>query len=161
MLRVAIERPDQPQAVALVDALDAYQKPLYPAESHHGIDIEELLQPNVVFALARIDDSEAIGCGAFVAHGDWAELKRMYVQPGLRGRGVARAVLAFLEAEALARGVAVMRLETGNLQPQALRFYDRAGYSRRGPFGDYDDDPHSVFMEKSLLRRPAAQEAGR
>jgi putative acetyltransferase len=161
MVRVAIERPDQPEAVALVDALDAYQKPLYPAESHHGIDIEELLQPDVVFALARTDEGEAAGCGAFVAHGSWAELKRMYVLPALRGRGVAQALLAFLEAEALARGVRVMRLETGNLQPQALRLYERAGYARRGPFGDYDDDPHSVFMEKSLVRSMAAQEAGR
>ena len=161
MVRVAIERPDQPQAVALIDALDAYQKPLYPAESHHGIAIEELLEPGVVFALARTPDGDAAGCGAFVAHGEWAELKRMYVQPGLRGRGVAQAVLAFLEAEALARGIAVMRLETGNLQPQALRFYERAGYVRRGPFGDYDDDPHSVFMEKALISTCAAQEAGR
>lgn len=161
MVRVAIERPDQPEAVALVDALDAYQKPLYPAESHHGIDIAALLQPNVVFALARTEGGDAAGCGAFVAHGEWAELKRMYVEPALRGRGVAQALLAFLEAEALRRGIGTLRLETGNLQPQALRFYERAGYLRRGPFGDYDDDPHSVFMEKSLVRRAAAWEAGR
>jgi putative acetyltransferase len=70
-------------------------------------------------------------------------------------------VLAFLEAEALRRGVETLRLETGNLQPQALRLYERAGYARRGPFGDYDDDPHSVFLEKSLVRRIAATEAGR
>jgi putative acetyltransferase len=158
MVRVAIERPDQPEAIALVDALDAYQKPLYPAESHHGIDIAALLQPRVVFAVARTADGEAVGCGAFVAEGDWAELKRMYVLPAQRGQGVARAVLAFLEAEALRRGIGLMRLETGNLQPQALRFYERAGYLRRGPFGDYDDDPHSVFMEKPLLRTMAAEE---
>lgn len=161
MVRVAIERPDLPEAVALVDALDAYQQPLYPAESHHGIDIAALLKPQVVFALARSGEGEAIACGAFVAHGDWAELKRMYVLPALRGRGVAQAVLAFLEAEALRRGVETLRLETGNLQPQALRLYERAGYARRGPFGDYDDDPHSVFLEKSLVRRIAATEAGR
>lgn len=161
MVRVAIERPDLPEAVALVDALDAYQQPLYPAESHHGIDIAALLQPDVVFVLARTAQGQAAGCGALVAHGDWAELKRMYVLPALRGRGVARAVLAFLEDEALRRGVQVTRLETGNLQPQALRLYERAGYARRGPFGDYDDDPHSVFMEKALVRRIAATEAGR
>jgi putative acetyltransferase len=82
----------------------------------------------------------------------------MYVLPGHRGQGVARELLAFLEAEAVRRGIGVMRLETGNLQPQALRFYESAGYVRRGPFGDYDDDPHSVFMEKALLRNIAAEE---
>jgi putative acetyltransferase len=158
MVRVAIERPDLPEAVALIDALDAYQKPLYPAESHHGIDIAALLQPGVVFALARTADGQAVGCGAFVPEGGWAELKRMYVLPGHRGQGVARELLAFLEAEAVRRGIGVMRLETGNLQPQALRFYESAGYLRRGPFGDYDDDPHSVFMEKALLRNIAAEE---
>lgn len=159
MVRVRIERPDQPDAIALIDALDAYQKPLYPAESHHGIDVDALLQPHVAFAIARTEAGDAVGCGAFVADAGWAELKRMFVVPAQRGRGVAQAVLAFLEREAQARGVTVMRLETGNLQPEALRFYERAGYVRRGPFGDYDDDPHSVFMEKAFVRKIGGEEA--
>jgi putative acetyltransferase len=151
VVRIRIERADQPDAIALVDELDAYQKPLYPAESHHGIDIGALLQPNVIFAIARTPDGEAVGCGAFVIEGGgWGELKRMFVSPAWRGRGVAQALLAFLEGEAMHRGVEVLRLETGNLQPDALRFYGHAGYARRGPFGDYDDDPHSIFMEKRL-----------
>jgi putative acetyltransferase len=160
MVRIRIERPDQPDAIALIDELDTYQKPLYPAESHHGIDIGALLQPNVVFAVARTPAGEAVGCGAFVAEaGGWAELKRMFVRPARRGRGVAQALLAFLEGEAMHRGVGLMRLETGNLQPEALRFYEHAGYARRGPFGDYDDDPHSVFMEKTLVLKMRGEEA--
>jgi putative acetyltransferase len=149
-VRVAIERPDSADAVRLVDELDAFQKPLYPAESHHGIDIDALLQPNVVFVVARNDDAEALGCGAVVMNGDWAELKRMYVAPGSRGAGVAQAILAFLEARAVERGAVLARLETGYLQPDALRFYEAAGYVRRGPFGNYGPDPTSVFMEKPL-----------
>lgn len=149
-MRVAAERPDQPEVVRLIDALDAYQKPLYPAESHHGIDIESLMRPSVVFAVARGGDGAAIGCGAIVMEGGWAELKRMYVLPAWRGRGVAGAILRFLEGEARARGAAVARLETGYLQPEALGFYEGAGYSRRGPFGSYGPDPNSVFMEKRL-----------
>ena len=150
-VRIGIEKPDAPDVIALVDELDAYQKPLYPAESHHGIDIDALMQPDVVFAVARTDEGEAVGCGAFVAdkRGS-AEHKRKYVRPARRGAGIARAMLAFLEDKALLAGVEVMRLETGVLQPEALRFYESAGYARRGPFGDYDDDPHSVFMEKRL-----------
>ncbi|HUR90266.1 MAG TPA: GNAT family N-acetyltransferase [Ramlibacter sp.] len=150
MVHIRIEPPDQPEAIALIDALDAYQRPLYPAESHHGIDIDALRQPNVVYALARTAEGEAVGCGAVVVEGSWAELKRMFVPPPHRGRGIAQALLSFLEAEAMHRGVEWLRLETGFLQPEALRLYERAGFVRRGPFGDYDDDPHSVFMEKRL-----------
>ena len=150
MLRVAIERPDQPEVLRLIEELDAYQVPLYPAESHHGIDVAALLGACVSFVVARDESSVALGCGAVVMNGGWAELKRMYVLPRARGRGVAQAMLRLLETIGVERGASVMRLETGNLQPEALRLYERAGYARRGPFGDYDDDPHSVFMEKRL-----------
>ncbi len=147
---IALERPDQPEVVRLIDELDAFQKPLYPPESHHGIDMEALTQPNVLFAVARNAEGEAVGCGAVVAAGDWGEVKRMYVAAGQRGRGVAQQVLALLEAQAVAQGVGIMRLETGTLQPDAIRFYERAGYLRRGPFANYGPDPLSVFMEKPL-----------
>lgn len=158
VMRIAPERPDQPDVIALIDALDAYQKPLYPAESHHGIDIDALLHPRVVFAVARDAGGKAAGCGAMVVEGDWGELKRMYVDPRHRGQGIAQAVLAFLESQARERGVATLKLETGFLQPEAIRFYERAGFVRCGPFGDYDDDPHSVFMEKPLVRKMAGEE---
>jgi putative acetyltransferase len=150
MTRIAFERPDQPEVIALIDELDAHQKPLYPPESHHGIDIEALIQPHVLFAVARAHDGAAVGCGAVVLNDGWGELKRMFVRPALRGQGVAQGILAWLEASVRERGFAVMRLETGVLQPEALRLYERAGYLRRGPFGDYGPDPLSVFMEKHL-----------
>ena len=153
MTRIALERADQPEVVTLIDELDAYQKPLYPPECHYGIDIDALIQPNVLFAVARTDDGEAVGCAAVVRNGEqgeWGEIKRMFVRPALRGRGVAQALVAFLERSARERGVALVRLETGVSQPEALRFYERAGYVRRGPFADYPDDPLSVFMEKRI-----------
>jgi putative acetyltransferase len=150
-VNIRVEPPGQPEVIALIDELDAYQKPLYPAESHHGIDLDALSQPNVVFAVARTAGGEAVGCAAFVAQEDgWAELKRMFVRPSHRGSGMGRALIAFLEAEAMSRSIAVMRLETGPLQPEALRAYERAGYVRRGPFGGYGPDPNSVFMQKRL-----------
>lgn len=154
-MRICLEAPNQPEVVRLIDELDAYQKPLYPPECHYGIDIDALMQPHVLFAVARIDGAAA-SCGAVVLSADWCELKRMYVRPAHRGRGVAQAVLRFLEEEARARGAGVMRLETGISQPEALRFYAAAGYVRRGPFADYPDDPFSVFMEKPLPRALAA-----
>jgi putative acetyltransferase len=150
MMRIALERPDQPEVARLIDELDAYQKPLYPPESHYGIDMDALMQPHVLFAVARSDSGEAVGCGAAVLNDGWGEIKRMFVRPALRGQGVAQGIVAFLERSVRGRGFALMRLETGVSQPEALRFYENAGYVRRGRFADYPDDPLSVFMEKAL-----------
>jgi len=149
-LQIALESPDQPDVIALIDALDAYQRPLYPAESHHGVDIATLLQPNVVFAVARDEAGRAVGCGAVMLCGRFGELKRMYVQPACRGRGVAKALHERLQAEAQKNGCGALMLETGTRQPEAIALYERLGYRRRGPFGDYRPDPHSLFMEKPL-----------
>jgi len=145
---VALESVDQPEVIALIDELDAYQKPLYPAESHHGIDIAALLEPNVLFAVARDEGGQAIGCGAVVLEPGYGELKRMYTRPSHRGRGVARAILAALESEARGRGCGRFVLETGYLQSEAIALYERSGYRRRGPFGAYVEDHNSVFMQK-------------
>jgi putative acetyltransferase len=152
-MRIALERADQPEIVALIDALDAYQMPMYPPESHHGIDLAALGQPNVLFAVARDDAGTALACGAIVLESDFGELKRMFVQPAQRGRGIARALLVFLETQAAARGCARFTLETGYLQYEAIALYRRAGYVECEPFGAYQRDPHSVFMHKEV---PAA-----
>ncbi|WP_280153802.1 GNAT family N-acetyltransferase [Piscinibacter sp. XHJ-5] len=146
--RIALEAADQPDVIALIDELDAYQKPLYPAESHHGIDIGALSRPNVLFAVARDAQGAAVGCGAIVLEAGYGEVKRMFVRPSLRGAGLAKALLGALEAEAARRGCTRLMLETGIRQPEALALYERLGFTRRGPFGDYAEDPLSVFMEK-------------
>lgn len=148
-MHIALESPDQPDVIQLIDDLDAYQKPLYPPESHHGIDVAALSAPNVLFAVARDGQGSAVGCGAIVVGTAFGELKRMFVRPENRGRGIAAKVLAFLENEAKARGCMTFMLETGPSQPEAIAFYARSGYEPRGPFGGYGPDPFSVFMEKS------------
>lgn len=155
-MRLTLEPANQPDVLELIDQLDAYQKPLYPAESHHGIDVEALSQPNVLFAVARDDEGRAIGCGAIVLDADQGELKRMFTVPERRGQGIARSLLLCLESEARARGCRHFVLETGYLQTDAIALYERFGYTRCGPFGDYVDDPNSVFMHKPALPAPAA-----
>jgi putative acetyltransferase len=147
-MRIALEAANQPEVLALIEQLDAYQKPLYPAESHHGIDIPALSEPNVIFAVARDEQGQAIGCGAIVLETDYGELKRMFTLPNHRGKGIARSLLLLLESEAQARGCQQFMLETGYLQAEAIALYERFGYSRRGPFGSYNEDPNSVFMHK-------------
>lgn len=147
---VALEPVDQPDVVALIADLDAYQAPLYPAESNHLLDIESLKQPNVIFVVARDVAGTALGCGAVVLMEGYGELKRMFVRPEQRGLGIAKAIMAFLEQESGRRNCNLLRLETGIRQPEALGLYERAGYARRGRYGDYPDDPLSVFMEKRI-----------
>lgn len=149
-MRIALERADQPDVAALIGELDAYQKPLYPPASHHGIDIASLIAPNVIFAVARDDDDRALGCGALVIDGALGEVKRMFVRPSHRGRGIAWLLLAKLEDEGAHRGCTSFALETGILQSDALRFYERCGYALCAPFGKYVSDPHSIFMNKCV-----------
>lgn len=148
-MRIRLESPDQPDVLRLIDELDAYQRPLYPAESHHGIDLTALLQPQVLFAVARDAQGRALGCGAMVLGPACAEVKRMFVSPAARGAGLGSKLLAFLEARAAASGCTRFMLETGHLQPEALSLYARSGYERCGPFGDYVEDPNSLFMRKT------------
>ena len=72
----------------------------------------------------------------------------MYLRPAHRGNGHAKALLAFLEREAAARGCTRLLLETGVSQPEALAFYRREGFATRAPFGDYVDDPLSTVHGK-------------
>ena len=107
-----------------------------------------------VVVLARDDDGTPLGCGALRALGDGvAEVKRMYVVPAGRGRGVSRAVLGALEAAARANGWTTLRLETGPRQPEAIGLYVSAGYRPIPAFGAYVGDPdaeHSLFFERPV-----------
>src|SRR5439155_25389522 len=98
------------EARGLIAELDVELSSAYAPEQRHGYDIERVFGPGVLFFIARLD-GEAVGCGgiafedAGVGEG-LAEVKRMYVRPRARGRGVGRTILARLEEEARARGVA-------------------------------------------------------
>jgi putative acetyltransferase len=147
---IAREPPRQPELGALMADNDALYAALYPAELVFTLDVGELEQPEVAFYVARVD-GRAVGYGAIVGRGaDWAEIKRMYVDPAARGRGLGKLILDSLEAHARRVGVRVLRLETGNRQPAAIGLYRAAGYVERGAFGDYPADPTCVFMEKTL-----------
>jgi len=155
-MRVTKETPDQPDVIALIAELDAYQDTLYPAEARYALDLASLKKPNVVFAVARDSSGKALGCGAVVISENHGELKRMYVRQESRGQGVAQLVLKELEASAAKMGCQELLLETGPYQPEALAFYKKQGYARRGPYGTYPDHPLSVFMGKT----PASEHTG-
>ena len=149
-LSIRPEPPDTPESLALIDALDDHLNRLYPPENRHGLSVRALQDASVTFMVARIDGA-AVGCGAvkFVAD-EYAEVKRMFVMPGWRGRGVAHGLLAQLERHAHRHGFDKLRLETGIHQPEAVRLYEHMGFVRCPAFGGYFDDGVSLCYEKRL-----------
>jgi putative acetyltransferase len=144
------ERPDTPDAIALVDELEAVLTPLYPRESRHGYSVDKLIAQGVAFFLIR-DNGAPVGCGGIQLHGkEYGELKRMYVRPLHRGSGFAKMMLNHLAEYARNRGVPMLRLETGIHQTAAIGLYERAGFKSVPPFGEYTPDPLSRFYEKRI-----------
>jgi putative acetyltransferase len=123
-----------------------------PPESVHAFDVEKLKQPGVTFWSGWLAD-EVVCCGAIKQlDGDRGELKSMRVSDAFLGRGFGRAMLDHLIAEARARGMKSLWLETGSapaFEP-ALRLYETAGFVRCGPFDGYREDPFSVFMRRDI-----------
>lgn len=143
------ETPDQPEVRAMLDKLDAYCAALYPAESNHLMDIASLMQGDVLFLVARDVEGRAVGCAALVNRGGYGEVKRMYVDEARRGLGTGRQLLEHLAMFARMSGLQQLKLETGIHQPEAIGLYERFGFTRCEPFGDYRPDPLSLFMEKT------------
>jgi GNAT superfamily N-acetyltransferase len=142
---VAITHPD---AQALVEQVQAEYVVRYGGRDETPLATDVFAAPGGAFFVGYLD-------GRPVATGGWrrrddvaalgsavtAEVKRMYVAPDARGRGLARAMLAHLEATARAAGAEVMVLETGEAQPEAMALYASSGYEPIAPFGHYRDSP--------------------
>ena len=147
---IRMESPRQDDVMQLLATLDAYLKALYPPASNHILDVDALCAPDIRFFVAR-RSGLAVGCGALrVDRRGYGELKRMFVDPAARGQKHGHAILLCIEQQAVTEGLALMRLETGVQQPEALALYRASGYAERAAFGDYRPDPLSIFMEKSL-----------
>lgn len=149
-ITISREDPGAPDVLALLMEGEAYGAALYPAESNHYLPLDALRAPHVLFLVARTADGVAIGTGAIVANDGWAEIKRMWVDPAQRGKGLSKRLLGMLEAHVAAQGIRAVRLETGIHNTEALGLYERMGYAVRDAFAPYAPDPLSVFMEKQL-----------
>jgi ribosomal protein S18 acetylase RimI-like enzyme len=144
---IAAERPDSPDATALIAELQTHLESFYPPESRHGFSVQKLIDQQVAFFVLRAD-GRAAGCGGIMLVGrDYGELKRMYVRPEFRGAGFGRMLIDRLAAHARAHGVTRLRLETGIHQQAAIRLYELYGFRRIPPFGPYTDDPLSRCYE--------------
>jgi putative acetyltransferase len=153
-IRIEPLDPQTPAVQTIIAASDAFYDGLYPAESNHLEAVDDLQKPNVILIGCFYDDKLVASGAAKLMHddGDYAEIKRVFVLDDYRGRGLSGKLMNHLEAELKARGVQLFRLETGVRQPEALGLYRKLGYVERGPFGTYQPDPLSVFMEKASSR---------
>jgi GNAT superfamily N-acetyltransferase len=144
------ERPDTDEAQQLIAELEAVLSQGYAAEFRHGYSVDKLIQQGVKFFVTRHEGQPA-GCGGLQFFGqDYAELKRMYVRPQYRGLGLAKLLLTHMAQYAREHGVTVLRLETGVYQTEAIGLYERDGFRRTDPFGDYNATPLNLFFEKRL-----------
>ena len=151
------ERPDQPEVVELLASLDRYLASLYPPEANFILDVQALLAPEVSFFVAR-DGGQVVGTGAVrrmqgepaTGGAPYGEIKRMFVDPSRRGERIAARILATLEGTLRQQGYRLAVLETGPEQTDALRLYERCGYTPRGVFGLYPDNGLSVYYGKQL-----------
>ena len=141
--------PRSEEARALLGQSHALLASLYPPEDNHYLSVDELAQPHIDFWIAETERRPQ-GCIALARLDGYGEVKSMFVDPAARGQGVGAALMTALEARARASGLPVLRLETGDDLHAAHRLYARHGFTTCGPFGDYAEGPHSVFMEKRL-----------
>lgn len=114
-----------------------------------------------IFVVAR-RDRRAIAIAGVRTYADGvAEIKRMYVVPDHRGRGLGRRMLAALERWAHEEGFERIILETGTAQPEACSLYESEGFSRIEPYGVWRDSPDSICYEKELGERREGKTDGR
>lgn len=137
-------------ASGLIAELDAEIEKRYPGEPVNGVEPNEFRASGGYFVIGYWD-TQAVGCGAFRPYDKaTVEIKRMFVAPHFRGRGIARAILNAVEAEARKRGYERSILETANRQPEAVAFYRSCGYRDIPKYGHYVDSARSLCFGKEL-----------
>jgi len=151
-----IEREEKlaPDTIDMVLEVDNYLRSLYPADCCYGFKPNQLEDPSIYFFVVR-DNGFPIACAGIKIYGDdpddrYAEVKRMYVRPSHRGKGLAKRLLNKLEGESKVLGFSIIRLETGIRQPEAIVLYEKVGYKKRSVFGEYRVSDLNVFYEKLL-----------
>jgi putative acetyltransferase len=144
------ESPDSPACTALISELQEYLAGLYPPASQHGFSIQRLVDEQVAFFALYVDEQPA-ACGGVKRYADYGEMKRIYVRPAYHGQGLSKQIIQRLERHALENGLNLMRLETGIYQAEAIGLFERMGYHRIQPFGEYVFDPLSLYYEKELI----------
>ena len=155
-------RSADPRSAAAAQLIGALSRELasrydFSDDGSGNFNPEDAAGPRSEFLVGFVE-GRPVACGAYRPMDERAaEIKRMYVIPEQRGRGLSKFVLAELERRAARMGYRVARLETGTKQPEAIALYEGSGYRRIPNFGIYVGNPLSVCFEKDLTPGPASQ----
>ncbi len=149
LLAVALH---DPLAAGLVADLERDLRARYDDDGAAGVPLDPaaFAPPRGTFLVAVLD-GRPVACGGLRPHAPGVgELKRMYVDPQVRGRGLARTVLAGLEDAGVRLGLRGLVLATGLRQPEAIALYAGAGWQRVPGYGEWRDHPLTVCFGKPL-----------
>ena len=142
---------DGAAAVALTTRVQQEYVDRYGGPDETPVDPQEFAHPAGRFLVGYVDDVPVACGGIRVPQRRLAEIKRMYVVPERRGRGLSRLILGALEDAARELGCTRVRLETGLRQPEAIRLYETSGYEPIEAFGHYRGEPLSRCFGKTLV----------
>lgn len=148
-ITIAEASPFSPDAASLMDELSECLEAITGSSGRGSFDPEDVCSGRSLFVVARNQNGEAVGCGAFRPMNDTtAEVKRMYAKN--KGCGTGTKLLAYLEQRARTMGYTAIRLETRAVNTRAVAFYERNGYQRIHGYGKYENRPEAVCFEKSI-----------
>ncbi|GAA3055285.1 GNAT family N-acetyltransferase [Actinokineospora globicatena] len=149
-MRIEVRDYAHPDVVKLVAEVQQEYVVRYGGFDETPVDPTEFTHPSGLFLIGYLDDVPVASGGWRVHDPETVEMKRLYVTPAARGRGLARAMLAELERVAIAGGYRKLILETGLKQPEAVELYLSSGYDTIEPFGFYADAPLARHLGKIL-----------
>jgi GNAT superfamily N-acetyltransferase len=151
---------DDPVAALLVGRVQQEYVDRYGGPDEAAVDPAEFLPPEGLFLVAEVDGAPA-ACGAWRVYPPGGiEIKRVYVEPAFRRRGLAQLLVAALERSAAAAGHDTVVLNTGDRQPEAIALYTDLGYSPVSGYGVYACSPGAVFLGKDLAAPPDGGDHG-
>jgi putative acetyltransferase len=151
-MKIAVDDLSGPEIADFLARHVEQMRSVSPPGSSHALDLDALRTPGVTFWTA-LDGETLLGCGALKAlDAGHAEIKSMRTSPAHQNRGVGSALLRHIITEAARAGYSRLSLETGSFEffAPARALYTKFGFEYCGPFADYREDPHSVFMTKDL-----------
>ncbi|GAA3221253.1 GNAT family N-acetyltransferase [Actinocorallia longicatena] len=151
-MEIVVDDLSGPRIIELLDEHVQEMRSITPRESAHALDLEDLRKPGVTVWSVR-DGDAVVGVGAIKELDPFhAELKSMRTTSKLKRSGIASLLLEHIITEATARGFTRLSLETGSADffLPARRLYERFGFTYCAPFADYQPDPNSVHMTKTL-----------
>jgi putative acetyltransferase len=141
---------DDTDAQELIGELDKELLQRYPASSVHMLDLDKITNQSGTFLVGYVSGIAVSCCSVCEIEPGVGEVKRVFVKPQYRRKGIAESMMESLEEQAAECGFKFLRAETGHKQPEAIAMYQKLGYYDIDKYGEYINDPNSLCMEKRL-----------